>query len=48
MENLKYDTNAPIYETGKDSPENSVIARGRRGGERWTGNLGLVDANCYI
>ena len=30
MENLKDDTNEPICETGKDSQENSVIAKGRR------------------
>ena len=34
MENLKDDTNEPICETGKDSQENSVIAKGRRQGER--------------
>ena len=48
MENLIYDTNAPIYETGKDSQENSDCQGEETGRKRWTGSLGLVDVNCYI
>ena len=48
MENLKYDTNAPIYETGKDSQENSDCQGEETGRKTWTGSLGLVDVNCYI
>ena len=52
MWNLKYGTNEPIYKTETNSQiENRlVIANGGEVGlgERWTGRLGLVDANYYI
>ena len=50
MWNLKYDPNEPIYETETDlQTENRlVIAKVGEMGERWTGSLGLVDANYYI
>lgn len=50
MWNLKYDTNEPIYKTVTDSQtENkAAVAKGEGGGERWTGRLGLVDANYSV
>ena len=43
MENLKYDTNAPIYETGKDSQENSDCQGEETGRKTWTGSWRSLD-----
>ena len=49
MWNLTYDTNEPIYETETDKDtENRLVLLKVGGGRRWTGSLGLVDANYYI
>ena len=44
MWSLKYDINEPIYETETDI--DCPVERGV--GDRWTGDLGLADANYYI
>ena len=46
MWNLKYGTNEPICKTETDSQ--TCVCQGRGGGNSWTGNLGLVNANYYI
>ena len=49
MQNLKYDTNKPIYETETDSHREQTCGC-QRGGEMregWTWSLGLADANYY-
>ena len=49
MWNLKYGTNKPIYRTEKTQiwRTDLWLPRGRGQGEgvRWTGHLGLIDAN---
>ena len=42
MWNLRHNTNEHIYETEMG------VAKGEEGGEGWTGNLGLADANYHI
>ena len=42
MWNLQHNTNEHIYETEMG------VAKGEEGGEGWTGNLGLADANYHI
>ena len=48
MQNLKYDTSEPIYQTERLTyMENRlVVAKGREVG--WLGSLGLVDANLHL
>ena len=51
MWSLKYNTNEHIYETETDSTNSEQIwdcMDGGGVGERWTGNLGLADANYYV
>ena len=50
MQNLKYDTNEPIYETKIDSQTQRADLWLPSGGvgEAMTGTLGLADAHYYI
>jgi len=51
MWNLRYNTNVLIYETETDSQTERAdfwLPKGEKGGEGWTGSLGLADANWYI
>ena len=50
MWNLKYDTNELLCNrnTFTDIENRLGVARGGWVGERWSGNLGLADANYYI
>ena len=50
MWNLKYDTNASIYETETvtDIEKKLVVAKGGWVREEWSGRLGLVDISFYI
>ena len=53
MWNLKYGTEEPTYRKETDSQTwTADLWFPRRKGEEegfgWTGNLGLIDANCYI
>ena len=51
MWNLKHGTNEPIYkmETNLHTWRMGLwLQKGSWGGEVWTGNLGLVDANYYV
>ena len=50
MWNLKYGTNGPIYKTETDRHREQTCGCQLvgRGGEGWTGSLGLVDASYYI
>ena len=46
MQNLKYDTNEPIYKTETDSQTQTTdlwLPRRRELGEEWTGSLGLTE-----
>ena len=47
MCDLKYGTNELIYKTEANSQAQRTdwLPRGRRGGEGWTGSLGLADVN---
>ena len=51
MQNLKYNTNEPIYKTQMDSKVKRTdlwLPRVREGGEGDGMDLGLADANYYI
>ena len=50
MWNLKHDTNEPIYEAEIESGRENrlLVPRGRRVRGKWTGSLGLADANWYV
>ena len=51
MWNLKHGTNEPIYKRETDLQTQRTdlwLPRGKGEGEKWTGTLGLVDANYYI
>ena len=50
-QNLKYDTNEPIYETETDSPDTEnrpMIAKGEGVGAEWPGRLWLADVSDHI
>ena len=48
MENLKYNTNEPVYETQTDDGHGEQTCGCQGGGaEGWTGSLGLAGANQY-
>ena len=48
MQNLKYGTNEPIYETDSQTENRLVVTIGEAVRRGCTGSLGLVDTNYYI
>ena len=50
MQNLKYDTNETVYKQNRftDIENRLVVAKGMRGGEEMSWELGLAYANCYV
>ena len=48
MQNLKYGTNEPIYETDSQTENRLVVTTGEAVQRGCTGSLGLVDTNYYI
>ena len=48
MQNLKYGTNEPIYETDSQTENRLVVTTGEAVHRGCTGSLGLVDTNYYI
>ena len=48
MWNLKYDTMNLSTKQKQTHREQTCCCQGRGVGERWTGSLGLTDANYYI